>query len=303
MGKLISFGRHQHKQHRFVLVVARTERDWLTVSRQLEKHNTELVASYYLTEQLGTLRQSRLLADYSACVVVGADGICPPEKQELACLALTMPLLLIKEADNVFDMGLEHLSYHSLSAERLGQIDLAAVIHSLINRFRAACSINLEAQGQRHRWLQTSSTPACMAVTDADVADAESFVGNIIDSLRVVARTRGIDLAWDPQGEDLPVLLHRQRAKRHLIDLFLEIFNIYTVVSVMTSPRSLICEQRMWMDIVARRPRFSDRFLPELSEAFAVLRETLRLNQGDLFLVEQAPDSVIIRMECHLSDH
>ena len=137
-------------------------------------------------------------------------------------------------------------------------------------------------------------------MADADFADAERFVADTVESLRVVARTRGIDLDWEPQREPVPVLLHCQQARRHLIDLFLEMFDVYTRVRVKTSPRSLMCDHSVWVDMEASVPRFSDRFLPELSEAFMALRNTLRLNQGDLFLVDQVSDAIVIRMEWRL---
>lgn len=304
MGKILPFSRSLPQERQFVLVLAKNEMGWMKVARELEPDTSRILASYYLTEQLGFLRQSGLLADYSACLVVGGEGIGAAAQQELEWLMLRMPVLLIKASDNVFDLGLEHLNLDTLAADELGAGDLPCLIEERIADYLMARDLRClwQTHLQQRRVKQANAADTFMAVADADCADAEHFVADIVESLRVVARTRGIDLDWEPQGESLPVLLHKQQAKRYLIDLFLEIFDVYTRIKVMTSPRSLMCDSSVWLDIVASAPRFSDRFVPELSEAFTGLRRTLHLNQGDLFLVDQNADSLVIRLECRLSE-
>lgn len=305
MGKLISMNRLAPQERQFVLVLAKNEMGWIKVARELELDPSRIMASYYLMEQVSSLRQFGLLSDYSACVIVGAEGISAEEQQELEWLMLRMPVLLIRQSENVFDLGMEHLELDTVTPEEVSSRALPELIQERISEHRLQQAVRCQRQRQLgYREVKlVNASHSYMAVADADYADAEHFVADIVESLRVVARTRGIHLNWEPQGESLPVLLHKQQAKRYLIDLFLEIFDVYTRIKVMTSPRSLMCESSVWLDIVATDPRFSDRFVPEMSEAFMELRNTLRLNQGDLFLIDQHADSLIIRMEWRLSDN
>lgn len=135
---------------------------------------------------------------------------------------------------------------------------------------------------------------------DHDAVDVEAFMGEVVDSLRVVSRSRGVKLEWLPQGEDLPVVLARQETKRHIVDLLLELFDVYRDVRIATSPASLMCDHSVWFDLIVSKPRFSEAFRCRESEAYQLLKQALHHQGGSAVILEQHEDALALRLEWRL---
>lgn len=298
MGKLVSFNQSLKQRPDFVLVLAKTELSWIKVARQLEQDqgHSKVMASYYLLEQVSWLIETGLINDYSACIITDCEGFSQHEQQQLADIASLMPLISVKRSKNVVDLRWQELNCHTVVAETLSVMDLPEFIGDCLQGYLSEKPAMIIHQ---QKVQSAGDSGGYTIVANADCVDAESFLADIVDSLRVVARTRGIEFNWSPLGVNVDVLLQKQQVQRHLVDMFLQIFDVFASVTVQTSSRSLLLDQCIWLDIVADKPRFQDDLNLARSEPFQELRESLRVNQGDLSLLEADLQRLRVRMEWH----
>lgn len=277
-----------------ILVLANQELSWIKAARQLEMEKQGLFASYYLLDQIPMLKSAGLLGEYDACVVADSHEVSPELLGDIEWVAEQMPLVLLKPDSNVYDLKLEKLCFDSLTNESLDSIYLPAYLRQGIKSFSCK-AVREHYQAQRRR--SVGGEDIFSAVMHADLVDAESYVEEIIDSLKVVARTRGIDLRWSPLGVDKPVLINKLETKNHFINLLLQIFDIFGRVKVHASHDIESHHRTMWLDVDASSPRFTDELKIAESAHFQGLKSCLNLNQGDLHLMCDQRQSLTLRME------
>ena len=300
MGKLVSFESMQVNRQHFAIVLAKDEQSYRTAVDFFEAVQSEsgeasqLVLSFYLVDQLPMLKSAGILRDYSVCFLVGMEGAKAQELQPLRPLKNQLPLLAIKSTGNVSDLFLNDLCTNTLCWEDFTANRFSKTLYQSIQNFKR--NNFLKRVDSIHK--QTVGFDIYQSdVVEADTYDAEWLVSEVVDSMRSVARARGVDLGWAPVGERLPVFLTKQNTKHSLMEIMLELFDFYTSLKVGISPRSLVCDRCVWLDINAYNLRSQESFQPEHSEALQQLRSVLRKNQGELFILDRNNGSVTLRIE------
>ena len=297
MGTFESTKKQQQSAPQFVLVLARQEVDWLTATRLLEGSGSDFLASYYLVEQIDELHRAGLLKDYCACLVVDNGAFDIRDHTQLQLLSDELPMVLIKKSQNVHDLTLERLATETITPQEFGHLALVKKMRSSHHSFKS-----LRASSRREQLLKKASGSNIYqsSVETTDACDAESVVSDVVESLRLIARTRGVDLNWQPSGEGQFVMLNRQDVKRALMGLLLELFEYYGGVKLKIAPSSLLSDRCIWLDINANQLRgglFDRDFLSEFTESLQKLRTLLHSSQGQLFVLDHGPRTLCFRIE------
>ena len=300
MGKLVSFESTSINKQHFAIVLAKDEQDFRKASEFFAALHSDanaasnLVLSYYLVDQLPMLKSAGILRDYSVCLLVGMEGAGPEELQALKPIRNQLPLLAIKPTENVSDLFLNDLCVDALCWQDFTDGRFAKVVYQAIQGFKR--NKFLQRVDSIHK--QTVGFDIYQSdVVEADTYDAEWLVSEVVDSMRSVARARGVDLRWSPLGERLPVFISKQNTKHSLMEMMLELFDFFTSLKIGISPRSLMCDRCVWLDINAFNLRSRELFQPEHSENLQQLRSVLRKNQGELFILDRNNGSVTLRIE------
>ncbi|MCG8673575.1 MAG: hypothetical protein MI867_29575 [Pseudomonadales bacterium] len=297
MGKFESPKKQQNTVPQFVLVLARKEIDWLTATQLLEGSGSDFIASYYLVEQIDELHRAGLLQDYCACLVVDNGSFDIRDHTQLELLCEELPMVLIKKSHNIHDLALEKLAAETITPKEFGHLALVKKMRSSHHSFQC-----LKFSGRTDKILKTvsGSNVYQSAIDTSDACNAESIVSDVVESLRLIARTRGVDLNWQPTGEEQFVRLNRQEVKRAIMGLLLELFEYYGGVKLKIAPSSLLSDRCIWLDINANQLRggqFDRDFLSEFKDSLQKLRTLLHSSQGQLFILDHGPRTLCFRIE------
>lgn len=294
MGNLINLSFSSGKQKTFVLVLGNHEQSWNKIRSKLDSPATNVVSSFYQFDQLPVLSGSGLLHDYSICLLVGVESLSHEQALQLKALVKTMPVILVKHTDNIYDISLEKHCNDKVAMNAFMSLDLAHYFRHCIGRFH----------GVQERFLKKAQPYGAICqspVTDIDYCDVDMLLTGIVSSLESVARARGVRLSWLPTGQNLPVLLNLPSTRRYLMDLLLELFDYFTEVSLRVSPRSLMCDKSIWLELSAHKRRHLDNYRLNASEAVQGLSATLRESGGNLVVLDHEDSNLTLRLEWSLA--
>lgn len=303
MGNVISVADYKAKPQ-FILVLSPSEAEWGQADRVILSAGSVYVPSYYLIEQADRLKDAGLLDNYSACLLVGAEAMTYQNKLQIKKLAAHLPMILLKQSDKVYDFMLESLMSETILSSEIYNAGAKNKLNKCVCRNGLARSNSTVSE---HSLLQCGNGDViCQQVVEASSAtDFEDLMNDVVGGLNLVAQFKGVELDWQPCGETLPVDLDPIDVKRALMGILLEAFQGFSKVTLRISPKSLLSDHCIWLDISASQPKPCPNLDSKVndSDALKSLGRTIDMNHGQLYVLDADEKSLNLRIEWHAMEH